>query len=117
MEYQLLHFSRWQKNLTKDNNLKLFFLIPIIFLIIAPIISFPYGFYVLLRLVVTVSSGYIIYRAYKYSNNINSVVVIFSLIFLLFNPIFPVHLSREIWLPLDFLTAGVYGYGYFKVKN
>ena len=103
--------------MTKDNNLKLFFFIPIIFLIIAPLVNFPYGFYVLLRLVIAASAGYIVFKAYQYSKSINFVVVIFSLIFLLFNPIFPVHLSREIWLPLDFLTAGVYGYGYYKVKN
>ena len=109
--YQQCYFGDWQKNLTKDNNLKLFFLIPIIFLVIAPLVKFPYGFYVLLRLVIAASSGYIVYKAYQYSKSINFVVVVFSLIFLLFNPIFPVHLTREIWLPIDFLTAGVYGYG------
>ena len=99
------------------NSLALFLLIPAALLIIAPLLSFPYGFYVLLRLVIAASAGYIVFKAYQYSKSINFVVVIFSLIFLLFNPIFPVHLSREIWLPIDFLTAGVYGYGYFKVKN
>jgi len=28
-----------------------------------------------------------------------------------------VHLSREIWMPINFITAGIYIYGFFKIKK
>ena len=99
------------------NSVKFIFLVPIIFLIIAPIFKFEYGFYVLLRLVILVTSGVIVYNSYKNTKEINLTVIIFSFIIILFNPIFPIHFSREVWLPIDFITAGIYGYSYFKLTK
>tara|TARA_A100001015_G_scaffold274228_1_gene330403 strand:- start:353 stop:478 length:126 start_codon:yes stop_codon:yes gene_type:complete len=35
----------------------------------------------------------------------------------LYNPIIPVYLSRGIWLPINFISAGVYLYYYLKLKK
>ena len=43
--------------------------------------------------------------------------LIFALILILYNPIFPVHLTREIWMPINFITSGIYIFGYFKIKK
>jgi len=99
------------------NLLVLFFLIPAVLLIIAPLISFPYGFYTLLRLIVSITSGFIIYYSYNGSRGINEISIVFALILILYNPVVPVYLTREIWMPINFITSGIYIYGYFKIKN
>lgn len=42
--------------------------------------------------------------------------VIFGLVALLFNPLWPVHLSRDIWVPIDLVTAGIFFIGLFVVR-
>jgi hypothetical protein len=97
--------------------MKLLFLIPGIFLCIVPFFKFPYGIYTLLRIVVTLSSAFIIYDNYKKINNVNATIVIFSIILIVFNPIFPIRLNRELWLPIDLITAAIYFYYYIKFKK
>ena len=97
--------------------MKLIFLIPAIFLCIVPFFKFPYGIYTLLRIVVTLSAAFIIYDNYKKTNNVNTTIVLFSIILIVFNPIFPIRLSREIWLPIDLITAAVYFYHYMKIRK
>ena len=99
------------------NSLALFLLIPAAILIIAPLFSFPYGFYTLLRLIVSITAGFIIYHSYKSAGGVNEISIIFALILILYNPIIPVHLSKEIWMPINFITSGVYFYGFFKIKK
>ena len=99
------------------NSLALFLLIPAVLLIIAPLVSFPYGFYTLLRLIVSITSGFIIYHSYKGAGGVNEISIIFALILILYNPFVPVHLSREIWMPINFITSAVYIYGFFKIKK
>jgi len=99
------------------NSIGLFLLIPAFLLILAPLISFPYGFYTFLRLLITISAAIIIFQNFKFAGGINEISILFGLIFILYNPIIPVHLSREIWMPINFITSGVYIYGYFKVKK
>jgi hypothetical protein len=97
--------------------MKLLFLIPGIFLCIVPFFKFPYGIYTLLRIVVTLSSAFIIYDNYKKINIVNPTIVIFSIILIVFNPIFPIRLNRELWLPIDLITAAIYFYHYIKLRK
>jgi len=97
--------------------MKMIFLIPAIFLCIVPFFKFPYGIYTLLRIVVTLSAAFIIYDNYKKTNNVNTTIVLFSIILIVFNPIFPIRLSREIWLPIDLITAAIYFYHYMKIRK
>lgn len=99
------------------NSLVLFFTIPAILLVLAPIFLFPYGFYTLLRLVISVTSAFIIFYSFKVSKGINEISIIFSFILILYNPIFPVYLTREIWMPINFVTSGIYLYGLYKIKK
>ena len=94
--------------------MKLIFLILGIFLCIIPFFKFPYGVYTLLRIVVTLSAAFIIYDNYKKTNIVNSTIVIFSIVLIVFNPIFPIKLNKEIWLPMDLITAAIYFYYYIK---
>lgn len=97
--------------------MKLIFIIPALFLCIVPFFKFPYGIYTLLRIVVTLSAAFIIYDNYKKTINVNTTIVLFSIILIVFNPIFPIRLSREIWLPTDLITAAIYFYYYIKIRK
>ena len=97
--------------------MKLLFLIPGIFLCIVPFFKFPYGIYTLLRIVVTLSSAFIIYDNYKKINIVSPTIVVFSIILIVFNPIFPIRLNRELWLPIDLITAAIYFYYYIKFRK
>jgi hypothetical protein len=97
--------------------MKLIFLIPAIFLCIIPFFKFPYGIYTLLRIVITLSSAFIIYNNYKRTNNVNPTIVIFFTILIIFNPMFPIRLSKEMWLPIDLITAVIYFYHYIKFRK
>lgn len=99
------------------NSVGFFLLIPVFLLILAPLISFPYGFYIFLRLIIAISAAVIIFHNFKISGGFNEISILFGIILILYNPIIPVHLSREIWMPINFITSGVYIYGYFKVKK
>ena len=64
-----------------------------------------------------ITSGLIIYNTYIVSKGMNEYTILFSLIFILYNPIIPVHLSREIWMPINFITAGIYIFSYLRIKK
>ena len=96
--------------------MKLLFLIPGIFLCIIPFFKFPYGIYTLLRILVTLSAAFIIYDSYKKTNKVDLKIVIFSIILIIFNPIFPIRLSKEMWLPIDLIAAIIFFYHYFKIR-
>jgi hypothetical protein len=96
------------------NSLTLVYIVPAILLLLVTFVSFPYGFYTLLRLIVSISSGFIIYLNYKEEKRITTSVIIFTIICLLFNPIIPVHLTKSQWIPIDIITSIIFIYSYFK---
>ena len=65
--------------------------------------EFPYGYYQLLRLVVCGVSVYMAFMAYGWQKM--WAVWLFGFMALLFNPLIPIHLSREIWQPIDVVCA------------
>ena len=77
--------------------------IPAILLFIA-IFSLPYGYYTLLRLVVT---GISIYAAFFLLERDSISFWALLGIAVLFNPFIPIYLSREIWFPIN-IIVGVY---------
>ena len=67
------------------------------------VLPLPIGYYTLLRIVVFIGALFVI------SENFNSVpwILIFALIAILFNPLFPVYLgNKSTWIPID-LICGV----------
>lgn len=99
------------------NSLTLVYIVPAILLLLVTFINFPYGFYTFLRLVVSISSGFIIYLNYKEEKKITVSIIIFTIICLLFNPIIQVHLTKSQWVPIDIITSIIFIYSYFKIKN
>jgi len=98
--------------------LALFLFIPAVLLIISNLVIFPVGFDTFVKMIICFSSGTIIFYGFKSAKGINETIVIFSLILILFNPVVPIYLDRELWLLINLLTSGIYIYGYFNVlKN
>lgn len=64
----------------------------------------PYGYYQLLRLVATIAFGWAAYVSHHRRNEALSWVC--GIVALLFNPIMPVHLSRELWMVIDAAGGG-----------
>lgn len=78
------------------------------FLLLLAILPLPYSYYTFLRLTVFVSSLFLAYQLYeKKSHGLSLVLVGLAL---LFNPLIPVYLSREAWLPIDLVSAGLLFY-------
>ena len=85
----------------KNKNIAI--IISVILLFLAMIEGWPYGFFTLLRLVVFGTTGYISWLAYKTEQQ--SWTWIFGFIALVFNPIIPLHLGRDLWMVIDLLVA------------
>lgn len=64
---------------------------------------FPYGYYKLLRLFVCGAALYVAFASF----NLQKIwaVWVFGFVAILFNPLIPIHLSREIWQPIDVICS------------
>ena len=79
-------------------------------MLIAALASWPYGYYTFLRLVVCACAALIAFKEYQYEGSQGSMWMIgFGGIALLFNPLIPVHLTRDIWAVIDVAVALVFG--------
>jgi len=63
----------------------------------------PYGYFKILRWVVTGVAGFNTYTAFRFDRI--AWVLVMGLIALLFNPITPIHLTKEIWIIIDLIVA------------
>lgn len=69
----------------------------------------PYGYFVFLRIVVCF--GAFVFAAIFAGEKREMLVVLFAGIAILFNPLFPVHLTRDKWLVFDALTIVAFSIG------
>jgi len=79
------------------------------------ILELPYGYYTLLRIVTCIAAGYIAYNAYE----IDKIqwTWIFGIIAVLFNPIIPIYLDKELWVVIDFVAAVIFLISIPIIKN
>jgi len=68
----------------------------------------PYGYYTFLRLVVTLGAALLSWLEFSGARRLTVWATIFGLVALLFNPLVPVHLYRDVWAILDITTAIVF---------
>ena len=83
-------------------------------LYLGAVLPLPYGFYTFLRIAVTIIA---IVAALDLSKNNEGVWIVFAGIAVLFNPLIPIYLTREIWFFIDLIIAGFFGYAGLKTKN
>ena len=65
--------------------------------------DWPYGYYQLLRFVVCGVSVYVAFIAYGWEKL--WAAWLFGFVAVLFNPLLPIHLSRDLWQPIDVICA------------
>ena len=75
-----------------------------VFLLIAAVGKHPYGFYMVLRLVITVGAVYWAWSVYKVGQR--AWTWIFVAVALLLNPFLPIHMQRAQWQSID-LCLGI----------
>ena len=74
----------------------------------------PYGFFQILRWIVTGTAVYNGYIAHKTHSGFWLWTMI--IIAILFNPIIPIHLVKETWIVIDLLTALLFITSIWKIK-
>ncbi|WP_425422893.1 DUF6804 family protein [Phaeodactylibacter xiamenensis] len=85
-------------------------------LLLLALVDLPIGYYTLLRIVVTIGAVAIVVT--EFENGINFWVIAFGLIAVLFNPLIPVYLGdKSAWMPIDLITAILFGIKSFTLKN
>ena len=72
-------------------------------MLLGALAEWPYGYYQLLRLVVCGVAVFVAFTALNWQKL--WVTWLFGFIAILFNPLFPIHLTREIWQPIDVICA------------
>jgi len=78
------------------------------------ILELPYGYYILLRIVICILS--VITAFISSESNSKSWMWLFGIIAILFNPIIPIYLEKEIWIVIDFIVAIIFIISIFTVK-
>ena len=74
----------------------------LLFLALLPL---PYGYYTLLRIVVCGAAAYLAFHEYGVRESVTAWAIGLGFLSVLFNPLIPVHLSREVWAPIDVVAA------------
>ena len=100
------------KEIIKYKNIVSIISIVILLLAIPPI--WPYGYYILLRWVVTASAIFLVWIAYNLKKTFW--LFLMGIIALLFNPIVPIHLNKETWVIIDLIVATLFFVSIFKIK-
>ena len=75
-------------------------------LLILAVLPWPYGYYTFLRLTVCAVSGWLAYTQWTHDNALSGWVVGLGAMSLLYNPVLPIHLTRDIWSFLNLFSAG-----------
>jgi len=72
-------------------------------MLLVALAEWPYGYYQLLRFVTCGVAAYVAFLAYQWQKIWATWP--FGFIALLFNPLIPIRLSRELWQPIDVICA------------
>jgi hypothetical protein len=87
-----------------------------ILLLVAAFDKYPYGFYMVLRLVTTVGAIYWAWRVHR--AKLAGWTWVFTAVALLMNPIIPIRMHRTDWQPIDLglgvLLLGWSGFWFFR---
>lgn len=81
-------------------------LLGVLLILAIPSGFWPYGYYILLRWVISFSAIYLGYKFYE-SKTISWALILWSIAFL-FNPFLPVYLDKGIWVTIDLISAIIF---------
>lgn len=80
------------------------------------LLPLPYGYYMFLRIAVSLGSGAAIYYGFK-QEKVPPWAWASIATAILFNPIIPIHLTREIWMIFNIASAALFGFIAYKIKD
>lgn len=89
--------------------------IVIALLLLIAILPLPYGYYTFLRWVTCGMAAFTAFIAYQWE--FKWALWVFIPLAILFNPIFPIHLTKEIWQPIDIVAAVLFSVSAFVLKK
>ena len=76
----------------------------------------PIGYYTLLRIVVTIGAVAVV--AAEFESGMSFWVVAFGLVAIIFNPLILIYLGdKDAWMPIDIITAILFGIKSFTLKS
>lgn len=81
--------------------------VPVVLLLLA-LAPLPYGYYTLLRIVVCAAAAFLAFKQFQENQRVSGWMVTLLAIAMLFNPLIPVHLNREIWTFIDLVVAAIF---------
>lgn len=90
-------------------------IIAALLLVLAILPIWPYGFYTLLRLTISVTAVIVAWGFYK--SHFPAWAFIFGSVAFLFNPLIPIHLNKSSWVPIDFISAILFFLAAYSVKR
>lgn len=83
----------------------LLFLLPVALLLIG-LADLPAGYYVLLRIVVSITGVIVCAAEYNTKKAVNLWVILYAVLVVLFNPVIPIYLyDKDIWIPIDIISS------------
>jgi len=68
----------------------------------------PYSYYQFLRIAIFVTSCYFAYKAYDDKQEADPWIILYALIAILFNPIFPIYMTKSSWAIFNVATGIFY---------
>lgn len=89
--------------------------ISVVLLLLAIPAIWPYGYYILLRWIITGSAIFLIWTASKLEKKFW--IFLMVVVAILFNPIAPIHLDKQTWVVIDFMVAALFLVSIFKIKS
>ena len=76
-------------------------------LLFVAVFNLPIGYYTFMRIGVTIGSILLIRQEIR--NDINTWVILFGIITIIFNPILPIYLgSKSSWIPIDIISGIIF---------
>ena len=82
----------------------LIWIVPAVLLGVA-VLPLPYGYYTFLRIIICASAIFLGCKQFAIKEEINAWTVIFGVCAILFNPVIPIHLTRDTWFYINIAGA------------
>lgn len=73
------------------------------FLLLIAVLPMPYGYYLFMRIAITIVAGIMAYNLFKTTKKL--LCSIFVVVAILYNPIIVIHFEKAIWSPINIFTA------------
>jgi hypothetical protein len=84
----------------------------LLFIAVAPL---PYGFYTLLRIAVCLAAAFSAYADFTGART--GWAIAWAVVAILFNPLIPVHLSKDIWMVLDIAAGALFAFAAYRGRQ